>query len=307
MQEAHQHLPNTDRLSVLAASILLGYALLPFIDIPERSLVLQIMGAVFVFKVNLSTFIAIISAGLAAAGVTWLLRDHPLYHHGSFRDTNTNSAGSVVETGFFQRLGFPSGSSILDSFRSLFQHWLLPALTAWVIGVPLNSLVVGPQWWAVFAFGGLLLVLVLVAEYITVDPYDTRHGIASVGLTAVAYALFLILTIALAAAQTRLYILLPALGSAIFLVTLRNLYLRLGGCWCFSWSAAITLVVGQAATALHYWPVSPLRYGLIILGLAYALASLAGSIEEGRSGRSQWVEPAIMLAVIWGLAVILRG
>ena len=54
MQEEHQHLPNTDRLSVLAASILLAYALLPFIKIPEHALVLQILGAVFTFKVNFS-------------------------------------------------------------------------------------------------------------------------------------------------------------------------------------------------------------------------------------------------------------
>jgi hypothetical protein len=128
-----------------------------------------------------------------------------------------------------------------------------------------------------------------------------------VGLTAVAYALFLILTIALAAAQTRLYILLPALAGAIFLVTLRNLYLRLGGSWCFGWSAGITLVIGQVATALHYWQISPLRFGLIILGLAYALASLAGSIEEGRPVRSLLAEPVIMLIVLWGLAIVLRG
>jgi hypothetical protein len=309
MQEAHQHLPNTERLSVLAASILLGYALLPFIKIPERSLVIQVVGAVFVFKVNFSTVIAVISAALAAAGVSWLLRDHPHYQQNSPMVDETYSS---EEVGFFKRLGFSISHNlffrrILVSFRSLFQHWLLPALTAWVIGVPLNLLAVGLQWWAVFAFGAVLLVLVLVAEYIAVDPYDTRHGLAAVGLTAVAYALFLILTIALAAAQTRLYILLPALGGAIFLVTLRNLFLRLSGSWCFGWSAGITLVIAQVATALHYWPISPLRFGLIILGLAYALASLAGSIEEGRPGRSLWAEPLIMLAVLWGLAIALRG
>jgi hypothetical protein len=282
MQEEHQHLPNMDRLSVLAASILLAYALLPFITIPERTLTLEILGAVFLFKVNFSTVIAIISGGLAAAGISWLLRDHP-----------------YLERAAGQRSGWFS--------RGLFQHWLLPALTAWVIGVPLNSLAVGFQWWAVFGLGGLLLVLVLVAEYIAVDPYDTRHGPAAVGLTAVAYALFLILTIALVAAGTRLYILLPALTGAIFLVTLRNLYLRLGGRWCVSWAAGIAIVIGQVATALHYWPLSPLSFGLVILGLAYALASMAGSIEEGRPGRAVWVEPVIMLVVLWGLAALLRG
>ncbi len=272
MQEEHQHLPNTDRLSVLAASILLAYALLPFVNIPERDLVLRLLGVVFVFRVNFSTIIALIGAGLAAAGTDWLLRDHP--HLGKQRT---------------------------------FQHWLIPALTAWVIDVPLSSLAVSLQWWAVLGFGGVLLVLVLVSEYIVVDPADSRHAVATVGLTAVSYALFLILVIALAGAEMRLYLLLPALFMAIFLVTLRSLYLRLGGRWCIAWSLAIAMAVAQAAAALHYWPLSPLRYGLVLLGLAYALASVAGSVEEGRPWQTLWIEPVLMLVALWGLAIGLRG
>lgn len=271
MQEEHQYLPNTDRLSVLTASILLAYALLAFISIPERNLALRLAGAVFTFRINFATLIAIISAGLAASGTDWLLRGHP-------------------------RLGR----------SSTFQHWLIPALTAWVIGVPLNSLEVGLQWWAVLAFGGALLVMVLVSEYIAVDPGDTRHGPAAVGLTAVSYAMFLILTIALAAARTRVYVMAPALGAALFLVTLRGLYLRLDGHWYIAWSVGITLVVVEVAVGLHYWPLSPLRFGLFVLGLAYALSSAAGSIEEGRPWRSVWIEPAVMLVALWGLAIGLR-
>ncbi len=269
MQEEHQYLPNMDRLSVVAASVLLAYAVLPFIQVTDRNLVLPLLGIIFVFKVNFATLIAVISAGLAAAGTDWLLRDHP-------------------------RLGR----------QPTFPHWMIPALTAWVIGVPLHSLELGLQWWAVFGFGGLLLVFVLLSEYIAVDPADTRHGLAAVGLTAISNALFLTLTIALAAAGSRLYVLLPGLGLALFLVTLRNLYLHLGH-WRFGWAAGIALVVGQVAAALHYWPLSPLRFGLLVLGLAYALTSLAGGVEEGRPWRSIWFEPVLMLVVLWGLAVSL--
>jgi hypothetical protein len=325
MQDEYHYLPNTDRLSVLAASILLAYAMLPFIKFPERSLVLQILGVVFVFKVNFATIISLISAGLAAAGVSWLLVEHPrLKQIAVLQPTGGPAAPKVANSSGADSLvgGIRASASVraIESdtrasfhfpgsyyFRSLFQHWLLPALTAWVIGVPLSSLTVGLQWWAVFAFGGLLLVLVLVAEYIAVDPNNTLYGPASIGLTAFSYALFLILTIALVAGGTRLYILLPALTGAILLVILRSLYLRLGGRWCFGWAIGITLVVAQVATALHYWPLSPLRFGLVILGLAYALASVAGAIEEGRSGNALWVEPAVMLVVLWGLAVVLHG
>lgn len=272
MLEERQSLPSIDRLSVLAASILLAYALLPFIKIPERSLELEVLGVAFHFEVDFSTIIAVTSAALAAAGTDWLLSDHPRLRQGR-----------------------------------TFTHWLLPALTAWVIGVPLNSLAVGPQWWAVFAFGGLLLVLVLIAEYIAVDSNDSRYGPAAVGLTAVAYAMFLILTITLVAAGSRLYLLLPALVVTIFLVTLRNLSLRLSGRWCFTWSAAVTLVIAQVITALHYWPITPLRFGLVVIGLAYTLTSVAGSLEEGRPWRSLWLEPVVMLAALFAMGMLFRG
>jgi hypothetical protein len=324
MQEEHHYLPDTDRLSVLSASILLAYALLPFIQFPERSLVMHILGVVFIFKVDFSTVIAIISSGLAAAGVSWLLLDHPrlkrsadlrLVEAGGALAANLTggmqssvSVRAIDDESRIQARNLPASQSPRFRYiRSMFQHWLLPALTAWVIGVPLNSLAVGMQWWAVFAFGGLLLVLVLVGEYIAVDPNDTLYGPATIGLTAFSYALLLILTITLVAAGARLYILLPALAGAIFLVTLRNLYLRLAERWCFSWAIGISLVIGQVAMALHYWPLSPLRFGLFILGLAYALASAAGSIEEGRRGSALWVEPVVMLIVLWGLALLVRG
>jgi hypothetical protein len=189
--------------------------------------------------------------------------------------------------------------------KRAYEHWLVPALTAWVIEVPLSNLGVGLQWWVVLGFGGLLLVLVFMAEYVAVDPYDNRYAAATIGLTSVSYALFLILVIALVGQNTRLYVLIPALFVALFLLTLRNLHLRLGGRWCVGWSFATALIVSEAAAALHYLPLTPLRSGLVVLGLAYGLSSVAGSVEEGRPWRVGWVEPAIMLVILWGLAIAL--
>jgi hypothetical protein len=266
--EERNFLPDTDRLSVLAATVLLAYVLLPFVQIPERELSFRVLGVFFVFALNFATITAILGAALAAAGTDWLLRGHP-------------------------RLGR----------QSTFQHWLLPALTAWVIGIPLSTLAAGWQWWAVLAFGGLLLVLVLVAEYIVVDLGDARHALASMVLTAVSFSLVLILMITLVASNARLYVLFPGGVLAIFFVVLRTLYLRLGGRWCAAWAGAVALVVGQVAAGLHYWPLSPLRFGLLVLGLAYALTSVAASIEEGHSWRRAWFEPVFMLGVLWGLAI----
>jgi hypothetical protein len=273
MLDSQSHLPDTNRLSVLTATVLLAYAVTPFIVIPARTLQLQLPGLFLTYTLNFATITSILAAALAGFGSDWLIRGHPQY-----------------------------GLHSQDS-----RHWMLPALTAWVIGEPLNRLEIGLEWWAVFALGGLMLAAVNVAEYIALDPADSRHAPAAVGLTSVAFALFLILAIAMRAAGPRLYIIIPTLVVASFLVTLRTLYLRLGGRWAWKWPFAISLVIGQIGVGLHYLPFSPMQYGLVLLGAAYALTSMAGGLEEGRGGRALWLEPAVMLAVALLLVFVIRG
>jgi hypothetical protein len=267
----HQHLPDANRLSIVSATILLGYAFTPFVNLPPRLISLQLPGFLFQLQINFTSIVSVIVAILAAAGTDWVIQGHP-HQEG----------------------------------KSRLPHWLLPALTAWSIGIPLTTLQPSPQWWVVFALGGLLFVLVLVAEYIVVDINDIRHAPASVGLTAVAFALYLVLAISLRAAGVRLYLLILALTPTVFLVATRALFLR-SGHWHPAWAFGIALVIAQIATGLHYWPLKPLTFGLVLVGLAYALTSLAGNIEEGRPSRKIWQEPVIMIAVIWGLAAIFRS
>jgi hypothetical protein len=272
IMEEHQHLPDANRLSVLASTILLAYALIPFVNIPGRDITINLPGIVLYFQVSFATVVSLLVAVLAAVGTDWLLQGHP--HLGK---------------------------------RNTIQHWILPALTTWVIGVPLNTLHGSLEWWAVFAFGGILLVLVFVAEYVVVDLSDVRHAPATVGLTAVSFALFLTLAIAIRAGSFRLYLLLPALVIPMALVALRTLYLRLNGRWCVTWTTGIAFVIGQVVIGLHYWPLSPLSFGLILLGPSYGLTSMAGSLEEGQPWRTTWIEPALMMAVMWILAMFFKG
>jgi hypothetical protein len=266
--ERTNYLPNADRLSVLSAMILLSYAASRFIDLPLQVLGLQLPGFYLAIELNIHTIVAFLVAGLTAAGADILLRDHPG----------------------------------LSGKRPI-EHWLLPALTAWTLGIPLSQLPVGPQWMISFLVSGALLMLVLVAEYIAVDPNDGRYLLASAGLTAVSYALFLILVIILRSAGLRLYVILPALVLASGLVSLRTLHLRLMGRWMFLPTMAITLVVAGIISALHYWPLSPIIYGLAILGPAYSLTSLVGGLSEGQTLRQAIIEPAVVLVAVWGTAI----
>jgi hypothetical protein len=146
-------------------------------------------------------------------------------------------------------------------------------------------------------------MLVLVAEYIAVDPEDGRYPLASAALTAVSYALFLILTITLQSAGFRLFLILPALLVAAGLVSLRTLHLRLNGRWLYLPTLVIVVILAGIISALHYWPLSPITYGLLILGPAYSLTSLIGALSEGQPLKRAILEPVVVLLAVWGTAV----
>lgn len=270
--EAQEHLPDRNRLSVMIATILLAYALTGFVVIPSVTISINLLGIALPFVVNFRTIISVLVTALAATGSDWVLRSHPAIARAS------------------------------PPWQAMLHHWILPTLTAWMIGFPLSYLSGGVTWWVTLGGGGVLLVIVLISEYNVVDAANPYHPLASLVLTALSFALYLILSISLWSSGLRLYLLLPALVLAAALVSLRTLYLRTGGRWLVIWSAGIALMVGQIATGFHYWPLSPVRFGLLILGPTYALTSLAGSVEEGRTVRSMLAEPLGMLVFIWGLA-----
>ena len=266
-----RNMPDADRISVLAATIMLAFTLTRFIEFPATDLSIQLPGLFLPLQINIYTVVAFLTAGLTASGADWLLRDHPA----------------------------------LKGQRT-FQHWILPALTAWVVGIPLFQFPLGLMWWVIFAVGGALLMLVLVAEYIVVDPQDVRQPPAMAGLTAVSFALYLILAIVLRSSGVRLYIILPALVLGAGLVSLRTLNLRSHGQWQVFESGVIAFLIGQMTAALHYWPLSPVSFGLALLGPTYALTSMIGSLSEGESLSQVWIAPTIVLLVSWGIAIWIR-
>ena len=267
----HRHLPEAERLSILAATILLAYALANFVSFPSRELAVQLPGLYLAVQVNARTVVAVLVAGLTASGADWLLRTHP-----SVRGHTT------------------------------FEHWLVPALTSLVIGVPLSQISGAPQWWLGFFAGGAMLMLVLVAEYITIDPDDVRQPLASAGLTTVSFALYLILAIALRFSGVRLFLILPALALAAWLVSLRTLHLRLHGRWVFLQAGVVALVCTQTAAALHYLPLSPVSFGLMLIGPAYALTSLLANLADGTPLRQAVLEPFVVLVILSGTAIWIR-
>ena len=263
-------LPNLEKLSILAATILLAYTLARQVDLPPQQINLQFPGFFFQLVINAHTITALLVAGLTATGIDWLLREHP----------RLESSGT-------------------------YEHWLVPALTALVLGLPLFDLPINLTWWLGLGLGGGVLVLVIVAEYIVVDPDDVREPLAASGLTAVSYALFLALLVALRYEDLRLFQFIPAVAIGTWLVSLRTLKLQLNR-WVIIESGIIALLISQWAAALHYWPLSPVAYALVILGPTYTLTRLTGELIEHKPVRQVILEPMLVLGLIW-LAALWLG
>jgi hypothetical protein len=263
-----RHLPNTDRVSILAASILFAFLLTQYVSIPVWDVEIQLPGLFILFSMNFNTIVTVIVAGLTATGADWLIRDHP---------------------------------ALMD--RQTVQHWLLPALTAWVIGAYLFTIPYGITWFIAFVVGGILLMLVLLAEFIVVDPQDARYPLASAALAALAFGLFLALAITLHAAGLRLFWRVPILIGAAFLVSARVFHLKLEGRWVLWHAMAISLISGQLAAALHYWPLVPSSFGLLVLAPIYMLVNFLSALEKNQKVREALIEPLLVLIVIVALAV----
>ena len=130
-----------------------------------------------------------------------------------------------------------------------------------------------------------------------------RYPLATIVLTALAFVIFLILAVALKAADARLVLAAPALFLSSSLASLRTLHLRLNKSWEFAWAIGVGVVATQLGAALHYLPLTPVRYGLALLGPVYALTVLSVSLIEKISFRRAVVEPVVMLALFWGLTI----
>jgi hypothetical protein len=273
-----QHFPNFNRISALAATTLLAYAMGRFVDLPVRTLEFQLWGVYFGVELSANTVVAILVAGLTASGADWLIRQHPTLHE-----------------------------------RSTIQHWFVPGFTALVLGAILNTLPQGVLWWVVFMIGATLLLLVLVAEYIVVDAEDASYPVSVAGLTALSFALFLVLAITLKFSGTRLFYLAPPLALSAGLISLRYIYLRLNlqnnftdenARTAFYAAVVIAIITGQLATALHYWTFGPIGFGLALLGPSYGLTNLVGNLTDGREIHRAVVEPALIWIGVWIAAIV---
>ncbi|MCL5428772.1 MAG: hypothetical protein M1347_03085 [Chloroflexi bacterium] len=266
-----RHLPDRERLSAVMALILLAYAAARFVRLPGQTLAIELAGIYLPLLINVDTVVALLVSGLTAAGADWLLR----------------------------------GENVLAG-KSTARHWLLPAMTAWILSLTLANTQFGIQWWLAFAGSALLLLAILIAEYSSAFKENRFNSVATVALSVLTYGLFLILAITVRGAALRLYLAFPAIALGSFLAATRVQLLQGDAEWRPMEMVGITFTLSQVAAALHYLPVSALGYGLFLLGLLYALNLYINALNQGQEPRRAAREPLITLAIFWLLALLFR-
>lgn len=271
MINEQRYLPDGNRVGLLTSTVLLAFALSHILPSPEFSLEAQLPGFFLSIPLSIPILMNLLTSGLTATGMDWLLRGHP-----SLKG------------------------------RATFQWWLLPTLSTFVVSASLSTLPEGRVWWIGFAVSGIFILFVFLAEYIVVDADAPYYSTSIAGLTAISYTLFFILSVALRSSGARLFLLLPGLFIAATLANLRILHLRLSGRWEFAWSLGIAFVCVQIAAGLHYWPLSPIQFGLMLIGPLYALVNLAISLGENVPVRRAMFESVIVIALCWGLAFLIQ-
>jgi hypothetical protein len=261
--------PDIDRLSTLAALVLLSYGMVRVIDLPTISFELSALGVVIPVMLNTRSAMLALAAALAVVGADWLAASHP---H-------------------------------VSSGRPDVARWVLPGLAALGIGSLLTRLPEGGPLWIGLGLAAALLMTVFVAEFTTIDPDDPRRNVAAMGLEALSYLLLLEFAFSVRLLNWRAVFAVPALIVASGALAWRLLRLRLPEARSWLFALMVGWGIGQLAWALHYLPIPPLRGALLILLAFYLVMAFVVAVLQEQGLARRLLEYGLISAL--GLIAIL--
>jgi hypothetical protein len=166
--------------------------------------------------------------------------------------------------------------------------WIVPALlvlgSIFFLRLPLfsNGITVA----AGLVVVGVLLALVIVSEYRTIDPNDPLYGMARFILNVVGYLTAFALFTTIYGTKARSVMTATAImvvGALIALELLRDTEADVTRTWIYA--AICGLVMGELTWALNYWMISALIGGIFLLLAFYAVTGLAQNHLAGKLNR----------------------
>lgn len=257
---------------MVLACVLITYAMAHVFQVPGITLALQLPYFYISYDLGLDSILVIVAAVLVGSGMYWLL-------------------------------GVPMSRA---SAPAIMEHALLPTLTAYLVGSFLQSLDITAGWVMGFAIGATLVLGVIIAELNVADASSPFYSPAAAGLTALGYVAFVLFIVGTRLASARLYVFAPAVFLTAGGVALRTLHLEHGTRWQPVWTLGIAVIVTQFSVGLHYWPLTPLQFGLILLAPLYGLTAFAVRRLAGDQSREAAISPAVISGLLILAGVLVR-
>jgi hypothetical protein len=262
-----------ERASILATLVVLGLILAAFLQVPAWTTDLTVLGSPLTISISQTALMAALLVGIVCAGTDTIVRSHP--------------TAQRIEA------------------RYSFVTWTLPALTVLLAAVLLPRAPTRLYQVLGLALTGLILTLVISAEYYTVDPAGRRYLAARLSLNAWGYLLALVIFVLIYSAKARS--LISATGVTLVSTLLALEFLRSAGRGFGQtalYAAIAGLCTGEIIWAMNYWRISGLTGGLILLLGFYVATGLANQQLQGRLSRRVLIEYGAVALI--GLAVLLR-
>jgi len=261
-----------DRLSVLVAVLLLGSVLFRFIELPEHTWNLQVLGSPLEIHVTGTWLLVTLMISLVCTGTNLILHDHPyLKEHPE---------------------------------RPIYISWILPGVVAGLSAYLLTRTLVWPLWIAELLAVGIAISLTISAEYNVVTSDTPGYPLTRLSLNVLVYVLAFILFAIVYRSRTRSLVtatltLVSATLLALDLLSVADVPFR----HVLLFASIVGLIIGESTWALNYWQISAWVGGLLLLLIFYIATNVAHQHLLERLSRSTLLEFAAVAVIV--LIVIL--
>lgn len=264
------------RLSVTVGLVLLALTSAPFVTLPTRPLTFEVFGSPLSLHVSERYVFVALLVGLVCTGTDALLRTHP--------------------------------SAQRRPLENTFVMWTVPALTILLAALALPFAPSLLLWIGGILLTGLLIGMIMTAEYHTIDPRDSRFASSQFILQTMTYVLALTSFSVIYGAKSRSLLSATSLFVITALLTLERLRPTGHTLSTTSFYGLTTgLVIAQSVWALNYSRVPGIAGGSLLLIVFHVVSGLATQQLSGRLTSHALIEYGIVAAIGTGLTIHYLG
>ncbi len=264
-----------DRISLLAALVMIGLTLSLLLDLPAPRVAFSFLGSEASFALSGTWLLALLLAALTCAGVDSIVRVHPRVH--------------------------------LGETRYIFILWILPALIVITATLMLTLSQVRVYGLVSVLAAGALLFGVVLGEFYSLDGDDRWYSAARLGVNLAVYIVALVLFVAIYGLKMRSIFSSTFIGFAAGLLALellRGAEQDFRRTWLYA--AAVGLTMGELVWALNYWSATGFIGGALLLVFFYVLTGLVQQYLWRRLNPLVFVEFILIVFGAFALLFVLR-